>query len=361
MTNNNNILFSKALNLLKLLIAIPSFSRQERETASLLVQFLNENGVDAQQLGNNVYAFNKYFQPGKPTLLLNSHHDTVKPDKAYTLDPFTAVEEDGKLFGLGSNDAGGSLVALIATFLSFYEVQDLGYNIIFVASAEEEISGSGGIEAVLPVLPPIDFAIVGEPTLMQMAVAEKGLMVLDCTAIGITGHAARNEGENALYKAMADIQWISTYQFEKISPFLGPVKTTVTVIETDNKAHNVVPAICKFVVDVRVNELYTFEEITTIIQQHFQSTIQPRSFRLKSSSIDENHPLVMAGKSLGKTTYGSPTTSDKALMPFPALKMGPGNSARSHTANEFIYVNEINEAIEDYIKIINQLVYNHKP
>jgi acetylornithine deacetylase len=196
---------------------------------------------------------------------------------------------------------------------------------------------------------------------MQMAVAEKGLMVLDCTASGITGHAARNEGENALYKAMADIQWISNYQFEKISPFLGPVKTTVTVIETENKAHNVVPAICKFVVDVRVNELYTFEEIITIIQEHFQSTIQPRSFRLKSSSIDENHPLVMAGKSLGKTTYGSPTTSDKALMPFPALKMGPGNSARSHTANEFIYVNEINEAIEDYIKIINQLVYNHKP
>lgn len=224
MTNNNNILFSKALNLLKLLIAIPSFSRQEHATASLLVQFLNENGVDAQQLGNNVYAFNKYFQPGKPTLLLNSHHDTVKPDKAYTLDPFKAIEEDGKLFGLGSNDAGGSLVALIATFLNFYEVQDLGYNIIFVASAEEEISGSGGIEAVLPVLPPIDFAIVGEPTLMQMAVAEKGLMVLDCTAIGITGHAARNEGENALYKAMVDINWINTYQFEKISPFLGPVK-----------------------------------------------------------------------------------------------------------------------------------------
>jgi acetylornithine deacetylase len=361
MTNNSNILFSKALNLLKGLIEIPSLSREEQETAALLFKFLEDNGVSAQQFGNNVYALNKYFEPGKPTLLLNSHHDTVKPDKAYTLDPFKAIEDDGKLFGLGSNDAGGSLVALIATFLNYYGAKDLAYNIIFVASAEEEISGSGGIEAVLPVLPPIDFAIVGEPTLMQMAVAEKGLMVLDCTAIGITGHAARNEGENALYKAMADINWINSYKFEKVSPFLGPVKTTVTVIETDNKAHNVVPASCKFVVDVRVNELYTFEEVIAIVQEHFQSTIQPRSFRLKSSSIAENHPLVMAGKSLGKTTYGSPTTSDKALMPFPALKMGPGNSARSHTANEFIYVNEINEAIEDYIKIINQLVYNHKP
>ena len=354
-------LFSKALNLLKGLIEIPSLSREEQETAALLFKFLEDNGVSTQQFGNNVYALNKYFEPGKPTLLLNSHHDTVKPDKAYTLDPFKAIENDGKLFGLGSNDAGGSLVALIATFLNYYDAKDLAYNIIFVASAEEEISGSGGIEAVLPVLPPIDFAIVGEPTLMQMAVAEKGLMVLDCTAIGITGHAARNEGENALYNAMADINWINSYKFEKVSPFLGPVKTTVTVIETDNKAHNVVPASCKFVVDVRVNELYTFEEVIAIVQEHFQSTIQPRSFRLKSSSIAENHPLVMAGKFLGKTTYGSPTTSDKALMPFPALKMGPGNSARSHTANEFIYINEINEAIEDYIKIINQLVYNHKP
>jgi acetylornithine deacetylase len=247
------------------------------------------------------------------------------------------------------------------TFLNFYDAQDLHYNIIFVASAEEEISGSGGIEAVLPVLPPIDFAIVGEPTLMQMAVAEKGLMVLDCTAIGITGHAARNEGENALYKAINDINWLNSYKFEKVSPFLGPVKTTVTVIETDNKAHNVVPASCKFVVDVRVNELYTFEEVIAIVQEHFQSSILPRSFRLKSSSIAENHPLVMAGKFLGKTTYGSPTTSDKALMPFPALKMGPGNSARSHTADEFIYVNEIEDGIQDYIKIINQLVYKIKP
>lgn len=361
MTNNNNILFSKALDLLKLLIATPSFSKQENETALLILQFLKKNGVEAQQLGNNVYAFNKYFQLGKPTLLLNSHHDTVKPDKAYTLDPFSAIEDNGKLYGLGSNDAGGSLVALIATFLNYYDAKDLAYNIIFVASAEEEISGSGGIEAVLPVLPPIDFAIVGEPTQMQMAVAEKGLMVLDCFANGITGHAARNEGENALYKAIGDINWLNSYQFEKVSPFLGPVKTTVTIIETDNKAHNVVPASCKFVVDVRVNELYTFEEIITIIQEHFQSTIQPRSFRLKSSSIAENHPLVLAGKALGKTTYGSPTTSDKALMPFPALKMGPGNSARSHTANEFILINEINDGIEDYINIINQLVYITKP
>jgi len=361
MNNNTNILFSKALNLLKLLIAIPSFSRQEQDTAALLTQFLQENGVEANQLGNNIYAFNKYFQSGKPTLLLNSHHDTVKPDKAYTLDPFLAVEENGKLFGLGSNDAGGSLVALITTFLNFYDAQDLHYNIIFVASAEEEISGSGGIEAILPTLPPIDFAIVGEPTQMQMAVAEKGLMVLDCIATGITGHAARNEGENALYKAINDINWLNSYKFEKVSPFLGPVKTTVTVIETDNKAHNVVPASCKFVVDVRVNELYTFEEVIAIVQEHFQSSILPRSFRLKSSSIAENHPLVMAGKFLGKTTYGSPTTSDKALMPFPALKMGPGNSARSHTADEFIYVNEIEDGIQDYIKIINQLVYKIKP
>jgi acetylornithine deacetylase len=356
--NNATIdqLFFKALELLKILISIPSFSKQEQETAAVLSRFLQEYGVETKQLGNNVYAFNRHFIPGKPTLLLNSHHDTVKPDKAYTVDPFTAIEADGKLFGLGSNDAGGSLVALLATFLHFYNAPNLAYNIIFVASAEEEISGSGGIEAVLPLLPPIDCAIVGEPTLMQMAVAEKGLLVIDCTAIGITGHAARNEGTNAIYIAMNDIHWFNTHQFEKISPFLGPVKTTVTVIETDNKAHNVVPAICNFVVDIRVNELYTFDEVLHIIQQHIQSTIKPRSVRLKSSSIAESHPLVVAGKTLGKTTYGSPTTSDKALMPFPALKMGPGNSARSHSANEFIYTIEIKEAIGDYITIINQLV-----
>jgi acetylornithine deacetylase len=280
----------------------------------------------------------------------------VKPNKGYTHDPFAPFERDGKLFGLGSNDAGGSLVSLIATFLYFYEIENLKYNIILAATAEEEISGHNGIEALLPQLGEIDFGIVGEPTQMQMAVAEKGLMVLDCMAAGKAGHAAREEGDNAITKAIKDIEWFNSYKFEKVSELLGPVKMSVTVIETDNKAHNVVPAQCKFVVDCRVNELYTFEEMLETIKANVQSEIKPRSTRLRSSAIALDHPLIKAGLDKGRNYYGSPTTSDKALMHFPALKIGPGDSARSHTADEYIYIDEIKEGIELYIQLLKQLL-----
>ena len=345
---------SKAIGLLKKLIAIPSFSKEEEEAASVIDQFLNDQGVRTYQYLNNIWARNKYFNENLPTILLNSHHDTVKPNKSYSLDPFSPLEKDGKLFGLGSNDAGGPLVSLIATFLYFYNQEKLNYNIIIAATAEEEISGKDGIESLLPHLPKIDCAIVGEPTQMQMAIAEKGLMVLDCIAQGKPGHAARNEGENSIYKAMVDIEWLSSHSFEKVSELLGPVKTTVTSIETENKAHNVVPSQCKFIVDVRINELYSFDEVLEVLRSNMQSEIKPRSTRLRSSMISPEHPLVKAGVDMGRTYYGSPTTSDKALMSFPALKMGPGDSARSHTADEFIFIDEIREGIDLYIQLLNQ-------
>ncbi|WP_346236244.1 M20 family metallo-hydrolase [Niabella insulamsoli] len=353
---SENALYDQAVRLLKQLIETPSFSRSEEQTAQLILSYLKEQGVEAELSGYNVIAKNKLFDAGKPTVLLNSHHDTVKPNPNYTLNPFEAVEKEGKLYGLGSNDAGGCLVSLLATFVYFFDRPNLKYNIMLVASAEEEISGYNGIEAVVKILPPIDFAIVGEPTLMQMAVAERGLMVLDATAHGKAGHAARNEGENAIIKALKDIDWFHRYQFAKVSPLLGANKMSVTVIETENKAHNVVPAVCKYVVDVRVNELYSFEEVIAEIQKHIQSEIAPRSTRLRSTSIEVEHPIIQAGLKMGKTMYGSPTTSDKALMPFPALKMGPGDSARSHTADEFIYLEEIENGIKDYIEILKKIM-----
>lgn len=346
----------EAIGLLSELIAIPSFSRQEDGTAALLCRFLDLKGIRHERIGNNIISLNKYHDAAKPTILLNSHHDTVKPDPQYSRDPFLASVEDGKLFGLGSNDAGGCLVALIATFLYYYDMPSLRYNVIIAATAEEEISGAGGIEFALPHLPAIDCAIVGEPTQMQMAVAERGLMVLDCTSMGRAGHAARNEGENAIYKALKDIEWIGAYQFPKVSDLLGPSKMTVTVIETENKAHNVVPAQCKFVIDTRINERYSFEEVIGILKANLASEVTPRSTRLRSTSIPLEHPLVKAGTMLGRTYYGSPTTSDKALMPFVSLKMGPGDSARSHTADEFVHVNEIREGIDLYIQLLNQLL-----
>lgn len=350
------ILQNKAVGLLKQLIATPSFSKEESETATILEIFLQANGVTANRFLNNVWATNKYFDERKPCLLLNSHHDTVKPNKGYTLDPFSPIEKEEKLFGLGSNDAGGSLVALVAVFLHFYEQKDLTYNIVFAATAEEEISGKNGIEVLLAHLPIIECGIVGEPTQMQMAIAERGLLVLDVSAEGKAGHAAREEGENALYKALSDIDWFKNYQFEKTSSLLGPVKMTVTVIETENKAHNVVPSQCRFVVDVRVNELYTFEEILVAIRSNISAEVTPRSLRMRSTAIPADHALVKAGLNLGRTYYGSPTTSDKALMPFQTLKMGPGDSARSHTADEYIYIEEINEGIALYIQLLKQVL-----
>jgi acetylornithine deacetylase len=362
-------LYNDALKLLKQLIATPSFSKEEEKTASIIEKFLNSKDIETYRLMNNAWAKNKYFNESKPTILLNSHHDTVKPNKGYTLDPFLPIEKDGKLFGLGSNDAGGCLVSLIATFIYYYEQKDLKYNLVFAATAEEEISGHSGIEALLndeefnhktgkTFITPFragTAAIVGEPTLMNMAIAEKGLLVIDCTAHGKAGHAAREEGENAIYKAMQDIEWFRTYKFDKISGLLGPVKMNVTIINAGLQ-HNVIPAECKFTVDIRVNELYCFEEVLNIIKQNVGCVVQPRSTRLRSSAIELDHPLVKSGIESGRTYYGSPTTSDKALMPFPALKMGPGDSARSHTADEFIYVDEIRQGIELYIQLLNRII-----
>ncbi|MBS1511263.1 MAG: M20 family metallo-hydrolase [Bacteroidetes bacterium] len=349
-------LYGEAVALLKELIATPSFSKEENDTAEILMAFFTKHNIEFARVGNNIYAKNRHYDVNKPSVLLNSHHDTVKPNKGYTMDPFTPVEKDGKLFGLGSNDAGGCLVSLIAAFLHFYSAADTKYNVVFAASAEEEISGVNGIELVLPYLGNINFGVVGEPTKLEMAVAERGLMVIDCTAPGRAGHAARKEGENALYNALDDINWIRNYHFEKVSGLLGDTRLTVTVIETENKQHNVVPAQCKFVIDVRVNELYTFDEILDALKKNLKSAFKPRTTRMKSTSISLDHPLVKAGMALGKGYYGSPTTSDKALMPFPTLKMGPGDSARSHTADEFIYLEEIKDGIQTYIKLLQQIV-----
>jgi acetylornithine deacetylase len=347
---------AEATILLKQLIAIPSFSKEEDKTADVIASYLSAKSIPVNRLRNNVWARNLHFDAALPTILLNSHHDTVRPNKAYTLDPFQAVEKAGKLFGLGSNDAGGSLVSLIATFLHYFAQEGLSHNLVLAATAEEEISGHNGIELLLPSLGKIDFGIVGEPTKMQLAVAEKGLLVLDCIAHGKAGHAAREEGDNAIYKAMAAIDWFHAYRAPKVSELLGPVKMSVTVIGTDNRAHNVVPSQCHFVVDVRVNELYTFDELLALIRSAVSCNVEPRSLRMRSSSIPITHPIVQSGLRLGRTCYGSPTTSDKALMPFPTLKTGPGDSARSHTADEYIGLDEIHDGIEGYIALLGGIL-----
>ncbi len=349
-------LYNESVELLKSLIATPSFSKEENDTAALLCAFFDKNALHYARIGNNIYSRCKYYDSAKPTVLLNSHHDTVKPNKGYTLDPFNPVVKDGKLYGLGSNDAGGCLVSLIAVYLHFYGNENLTHNLVFAASAEEEISGVNGIELLLPYLGNIDFGIVGEPTKMEMAVAERGLMVIDCISAGRAGHAARNEGKNALYIALDDVSWLRNYKFDKVSNLLGETRLTVTIIETENKQHNVVPAQCKFVIDARVNELYTFDEVLSILSAKLKSEFKPRSTRMKSTSIPLNHPLVKAGMDLGRGYYGSPTTSDKALMPFTTLKIGPGDSARSHTADEFIYLNEIEGGIDLYVQLLSKVI-----
>ncbi len=363
MSTTQNITNS-AIDLLKKMIAIPSLSREEKEVADLIEQYLQENGITTGRLINNVYALNKYFDPAKKSILLNSHHDTVKPAKGYTTDPFTPTEIEGRLIGLGSNDAGGPLVSLIATFIHFFNRQDLPFNIILAATAEEEISGTNGIELLLKdgifldTLQGSDFmgGLVGEPTKMQMAVAERGLLVMDATVHGKAGHAAREEGINAIYLAMQDIQAIAKMDFEKTSELLGKTTAKVTAIETDNKAHNVVPSSCRFVLDVRVNEKYDFDEVIDYLKATLKAELVPRSFRMKSSMIAMDHPIVKAGKQLGLSHYGSPTTSDKALMPFPALKIGPGDSARSHTADEYIYISEIENGIRIYVQLLEATI-----
>jgi len=350
-------LFFTAKALLKKLISIPSFSKEESGTAECIATFFTENGVKPNRIQNNIWVQNKHFNNIKPTLLLNSHHDTVKPNSGYTNPPFSPLEIDEKLYGLGSNDAGGCLVSLAVTFLYFYEADNLPINLVFAATAEEEISGKNGIELLLPYLPKIDMGVVGEPTLLQMAIAEKGLLVVDATVQGVAGHAARDEGENAIYKALKDVQWLQGNPFTKVSTLLGSTKATVTIINAGTQ-HNVVPATCNYTIDIRVNELYSFQEIISLLETNLVASVAPRSLRLKSSIIPLQHPLVLAGQKLGLSYYGSPTLSDKALMPFPTLKIGPGDSARSHTADEFIYLHEINEGINTYIFLVDALIQN---
>lgn len=349
------LLYKQATNLLIELISTPSFSREEERVASLLESFFESQGVKANRIKNNIWARNKYFNPDKPTILLNSHHDTVRPNTGYIRDPFKAEIIEGKLFGLGSNDAGGPLVSLISTFLHFYERTDLKYNVVVAATAEEEISGTGGIESVWSSLPSIDCAIVGEPTLCEMATAEKGLMVLDCIAKGKPGHAAREEGVNAIYAALPDIEWFRTFKFPHRSETLGEMKMTVTILNAGSQ-HNVVPAECKFTVDVRVTDAYSLEEALEIIRRHVTCDVNPRSLRIRSSGIALDHPLVLSAKKMGLRLYGSPTTSDQALIPVPSVKIGPGDSARSHSADEFIYVNEIKQGITTYITLLNNVL-----
>lgn len=363
---SKNVLY-QTVEFLKELISIPSLSREEGKTGDRIQTYLEEMGVVTHRVLNNVYAVNKSFDSTKPSILLNSHHDTVRANSQYTLDPYLPIEKDGKLYGLGSTDAGASLVSLMAAFLHFYSKENLSYNIIFAATAEEEISGKNGIEKLFSTegfknlfSNSKSFAIVGEPTQLELATAEKGLLVVDCIAVGKAGHAARDEGENALYKAMEAIEWVKTFQFEKVSPLLGKVKMSVTSIFTENTAHNIIPSNCNFTIDIRVNELYSHEEILNIIQKQVDVQLVARSTRLRSSFIEDNHPVVVAGLQLGKKIYGSPTLSDKALIPLSTLKCGPGNSSQSHTADEFVEIDQIDEGIKFYVNLLELITQGDK-
>lgn len=348
-----DLYFKEAVHLLSLLICEESLSGNEDKTASLIKEHLESKGITCQRSGNNVWAKNNYFDPDKKTILLNSHHDTVKPNVGYTMDPFDPVVKDEKLFGLGSNDAGGCLVSLIETFIHFNE-RELPYNLVLAATAEEEKSGKGGIESILSELKPVEFAIVGEPTEMKMAVAEKGLMVLDCLVAGSSGHAARDQGVNAIYEALKDIEWFRNFRFEKESEFLGPIKMSVTMVNAGYQ-HNVVPDRCEFVVDVRTTDAYSNEQVLKVIQDRVSCEVKARSTRLKPSSLPDHMPIFQLAAALDIQQFGSPTTSDQALMDFPSLKMGPGKSERSHTADEFIYLKEIEEGISGYINLLEAL------
>ena len=343
----------EAVSLLSHLIATPSVSRDECRAADIMEEELARCGFAPHREANNVWAIGSCQREDRPTLLLNAHIDTVKPVASYTRNPYEPSLEDGTLYGLGSNDCGGGLVSLLQVFRELSASERCPYNLVYLASAEEEVSGKDGISRVLPLLPHVDVAIVGEPTGMQPAVAEKGLMVVDITAHGKSGHAARNEGVNAIYEALDDLCWIRSHRFDRVSRFLGPTKMQATVVNAGTQ-HNVVPDECKIVVDVRTNELYTNEEVFDIISSHCKSECRARSFRLHSSRIDLNHPLVERCVALGLQPFGSPTLSDQALMPFASLKLGPGQSARSHSANEYIKVSEIEHAIGLYLRLLER-------
>lgn len=349
-------LTKEAINLLKALIETPSFSGEEAKTAALIEQWFTDHNIPFKRQNNNIWTTNLHFDDSKPSLLLNSHHDTVKPNKAYTKDPFKAIEDKDKLFGLGSNDAGGCLVSLLATFTYFYDREDLNYNLVMVASAEEENSGPNGLNSMLSVIPEIDVAIVGEPTLMHLAIAEKGLVVFDAKVKGTPSHAAHKNEDNAIYNTIDVLQWFQDFKFNKTSEVLGDVKMTVTQINA-GKQHNAVPAEVDLVIDVRVNDKYTNENVASILQEKSPCTsILPRSLRLNSSSIPIDHDLVKAGIAMGRDTYGSPTLSDQAVLSCPSLKLGPGDSLRSHTADEFIHISEIEEGIDLYLQLLEQVL-----
>ncbi|UZO79914.1 M20 family metallo-hydrolase [Aquimarina sp. ERC-38] len=350
-------LTKQAIALLKNLIETQSFSSEEEGTAVLIENWFKRYNIPFQRENNNIWAFNKNFDASKPSILLNSHHDTVKPNGNYTRNPFEAKVEEGKLFGLGSNDAGGCLISLIATFTYFYERTDLAYNLIITATAEEESSGPLGLKSILSHFTNVEFAIVGEPTLMQLAIAEKGLLVLDVSVNGTASHAAHPNNDNSIYNALPVIQWFQNYQFKKESETLGKVKMTVTQLAAGNQ-HNVVPSHCNLVVDIRVNDCYTNQEVLEEVSKAMpeNTTVKPRSLRLGSSSIPKDHPVVLSGMAMGRTTYGSPTLSDQSVLSCPSLKLGPGDSTRSHSADEFIYVNEIEEGVALYIQILEGIL-----
>lgn len=346
---------NEAIALLQQLIAIPSFSGEEQKVADFLERFIEIKGYVASRFKNNIWIQSPGFDSARPTILLNSHIDTVKPVSGWTHTAFLPTIENEKLFGLGSNDAGASVASLLQTF--FYLTQkEQPYNLIFAASAEEEISGKNGMESLIRELPNIDFAIVGEPTGMDLAIAEKGLMVIDCTVTGVAGHAARNEGDNAIYKALDAIEWFRTYEFPKKSNLLGPVKMTVTQINAGTQ-HNVIPDKCSFVVDVRSNEMYSNSEIIDIIHSSVNCHAEARSMRLGSTATPQEHPVVKRARELKRSLFGSPTLSDQALMPFPSVKIGPGDSSRSHTADEYILLSEIENAIDIYVQLLDELKF----
>ncbi len=349
-------LTKEAIDLLKSLIETQSYSTQETNTALLIEDWFTKNQISFNRTNNNIWAVNKSFKPGKPTLLLNSHHDTVKPNSAYTRNPLEAKVEGDKLYGLGSNDAGGCLVSLLATFTYFYNYENLKYNLIIVASAEEENSGANGLNSMLPIIPKVDVAIVGEPTLMNLAVAEKGLVVFDAVVKGTPSHAAHPNSNNAIYNTIEALQWFKDFKFEKTSKALGDVKLTVSQINAGTQ-HNVVPGHVDLVIDVRVNDAYSNAEIAAILQEKAPvSSIKARSLRLNSSSIPMDHDLVKSGLSMGRKSYGSPTLSDQAALSCPSLKLGPGDSTRSHSADEFIYLSEIKEGIKIYVELLNNVI-----
>ena len=342
---------SDAVELLKKLIATPSVSRNEKDAADIMEQTIRSYGFEPHREANNIWILDPHYDESRPTLLLNAHIDTVKPVASWTRDPFSPDVEDGVLYGLGSNDCGGGLCSLLQIFRMLIQ-KPQHYNLIYLASAEEEVSGKDGITRALPLLPHIDLAIVGEPTGMNPAVAEKGLMVLDVIAHGKSGHAARNEGVNAIYEALDDMRWIRDYKFEKVSEFLGPTKMTLTVVNAGTQ-HNVIPDKCTMLVDIRTNEFYDNEEVFEFIRQHLKSEVKAHSFRLKSSRIDPEHPLIKKCVAMGMKPFGSPTLSDQALMHFPSFKLGPGESSRSHSANEFIRISEIRDAITKYETLLD--------